>query len=81
MFAERHNIHISRQLSYCISIDISTGKYSDINEAPSLPPRLYSWSDVEDDDDELFLSDGADSAAMVLPQKSMVTDGFLHIDR
>ena len=26
-------------------------------EAPPLPPRLYSWSDVEDNDDELFQSD------------------------
>ena len=26
-------------------------------EAPPLPPRLYSWSDMEDNDDELFQSD------------------------
>ena len=26
-------------------------------EAPPLPPRLYTWSDVEDNDDELFQSD------------------------
>lgn len=26
-------------------------------EAPPLPPRNYSWSDVEDNDDELFQSD------------------------
>ena len=59
--------------------DISTGQYSAINKAPSLPPRLYSWSDVEDDDDELFLSDDeGDSSAMTLPQKSKVTDGLLN---
>ena len=26
-------------------------------EAPPLPPRNYSWSDMEDNDDELFQSD------------------------
>ena len=26
-------------------------------EAPPLPPRMYGWSDVEDNDDELFQSD------------------------
>jgi hypothetical protein len=26
-------------------------------EAPPLPPRRYSWSDMDDNDDELFQSD------------------------
>lgn len=27
------------------------------DEAPPLPPRNYNWSDIEDNDDELFQSE------------------------
>lgn len=30
---------------------------SDDEEAPPLPPRNYSWSDIEDSDDDLLQSD------------------------
>ena len=30
---------------------------SDDEEAPPLPPRNYTWSDIEDSDDDLLLSD------------------------
>ncbi len=34
--------------------------FSDLDlddEAPPLPPRVYNWSDFEDNDDELFQSE------------------------
>ena len=51
------SVEYLQSCNFSCSFPINFSEMGLEEEAPPLPPRLYSWSDVEDNDDELFQSD------------------------